>query len=65
MLELDKIYHGDAFELLSQVEDGAVDLVVPWGGREAEIRLGTTIPTAPAVHQAIKSIPGVVHVEEV
>ncbi len=44
---------------------GTVDLVVPWGGREAEIRLGTTIPTAPAVHQAIKSIPGIVHVEEV
>ncbi len=44
---------------------GTVDLVVPWGGREAEIRLGTTIPTAPAIHQAIKSIPGVVHVEEV
>ena len=44
---------------------GTVDLVVPWAGQEAEIRLGTTIPTAPAVHQAIKSIPGIVHVEEV
>ena len=44
---------------------GTVDLVVPWGGREAEVRLGTTLPTAPAVHQAIKSIPGIVHVEEV
>ena len=44
---------------------GTVDLVVPWGEREAEIRLGTAIPTAPAIHQAIKSIPGVVHVEEV
>ena len=44
---------------------GTVDLVVPWGEREAEVRLRTTIPTAPAVHQAIKSIPGIVHVEEV
>ena len=34
-------------------------------GREAEVRLGTKIPTAPAIHQAIKSIPGIVHVEEV
>ena len=34
MLEPDKIYHGDAFDLLPQVEDGAVDLVVcdgPYG----------------------------------
>ncbi len=44
---------------------GTVDLVVPWGEREAEVRLRTTIPTAPAVHRAIKSIPGIVHVEEV
>ena len=44
---------------------GTVDLLVPWGGREAEVRLRTTIPTAPAIHQAIKSIPGIVHVEEV
>jgi len=44
---------------------GTVDLVVPWGEREVEVRLRTTLPTAPAVHQAIKSIPGIVHVEEV
>ena len=28
MLALDKIYHGDAFDLLPQVEGGAVDLIV-------------------------------------
>ena len=44
---------------------GTVDLVVPCGDREAEIRLKTRIRTAPAIHQAIKSIPGVVYVEEV
>ena len=44
---------------------GTVDLVVPCGGREAEIRLKTKVRTAPAMHQAIKSIPGVVYVEEV
>ena len=44
---------------------GTVDLVVPCGDREAEIRLKTRVRTAPAMHQAIKSIPGVVYVEEV
>ena len=44
---------------------GTVDLVVPCGDREAEIRLKTRIGTVPAMHQAIKSIPGVVYVEEV
>ncbi len=44
---------------------GTVDLVVPCGGREAEIRLKTKVRTAPAMHQAIKSIPGVVYVEEI
>ena len=34
MLELDRVYHGDAFELLPRVGDGSVDLVVcdgPYG----------------------------------
>ena len=44
---------------------GTVDLVVPCGDREAEIRLKTKVRTAPAMHQAIKSIPGVVYVEEI
>ena len=44
---------------------GTVDLVVPCGDREAEIRLKTRVRTVPAMHQAIKSIPGVVYVEEV
>ena len=44
---------------------GTVDLVVPCGDSEAEIRLKTKVRTAPAIHQAIKSIPGVVYVEEV
>ena len=44
---------------------GTVDLVVPCGDSEAEIRLKTRVRTAPAIHQAIKSIPGVVYVEEV
>ena len=44
---------------------GTVDLVVPCGDREAEIRLKTRVRTAPAMHQAIKSIPGVVYVEEI
>ena len=44
---------------------GTVDLVVPCGDGEAEIRLKTKIRTAPAIHQAIKSIPGVIYVEEV
>ncbi len=43
---------------------GSVDLVVPWGDREARIRLKSAVRTEPAIHQAIKSIPGVVHVEE-
>ena len=44
---------------------GVVDLVVPWGDREAQIRLNDPVKTSPAVQQAIKSIPGIVHVEEI
>ena len=44
---------------------GTVELVVPWGAREAQIRLRDPVKTAPAVQQAIKSIPGILHVEEI
>jgi DNA polymerase-3 subunit alpha len=44
---------------------GQVQVVVPIGAREAHIRLPKTYMISPATRQAIKSIPGIMHVEEV
>ncbi len=44
---------------------GRVQVVVPMGAREAQISLPQTYMISPATRQAIKSIPGIMHVEEV
>ncbi|MEQ8695358.1 MAG: OB-fold nucleic acid binding domain-containing protein, partial [Bauldia litoralis] len=44
---------------------GRVQVVVPLGSREAHISLPKTYMISPATRQAIKSIPGIMHVEEV
>ena len=44
---------------------GEVTLVVPDGRREIEVTLPRKFTNAPAAQQAIKSLPGVLHVEEV
>ncbi len=44
---------------------GEVTLVVPDGDREIELTLPRKLTNAPAAQRAIKSLPGVLHVEEV
>jgi DNA polymerase-3 subunit alpha len=44
---------------------GKVQVVVPLGAREAHIDLPQGYMISPATRQAIKSIPGIMHVEEV
>ncbi len=61
---------GDAIAPLSgllsreQGGHGIVDVIVPWRDREARVRLAASVKTDTAIQQAIKSIPGVNHVEE-